>query len=170
MISLIYSNMSPLKTKKTKKKKKSLWVCIVVEKNPPNNLCCACAVTLILFRTFSFKCFYSMVAVSFLTKSPPAVSLSPPAVGPSAVQRLDGSTVRTYSCWERRKRGDLKLYAVCNSTPILAQSNLRGFHPRPLAGVFSGGVCEILVFFSEYFWMLAGLVLGRRSRLRVVAW
>lgn len=51
-----------------------------------------------------------------------SLSLSPPTVGPSAVQRLDSSTVRTYSCWEEEER-DLKLYAVCNTTQILALSN-----------------------------------------------
>ena len=52
-----------------------------------------------------------------------SLSLSPPTVGPSAVQRLDSSTVRTYSCWGEEEERDLKLYAVCNPTQNLALSN-----------------------------------------------
>lgn len=57
-------------------------------------------------------------SVSIVIMSP-----SPPAVGPCAVQRLD-TTVRTYSCWEEQE-GDLKLYAVCNTTQTVAVSNAK---------------------------------------------
>lgn len=75
------------------------------------------------WRNVSFSLWVRLIKRGLSFRDLKDVSLLPslPTVGPSAVQRLDSSTVRTYSCWEEEQR-DLKLYAVCNTTQILALS------------------------------------------------